>query len=165
MSPNCTNSHFLIPISLHSKVVKLTYFKLLIILLDQIIKLRNIKGKKYQVAKTKEFTNLSLWQRHNFLKSNVRFFFGKIPKIMNIDYLWEKKSKFDQTGKRNKKDKRKSMKGERKDKKWRNLRNIKFKTKSTSNGNLRVAKEEKFCLPVNFFFSVSCLKCIFSSNL
>ena len=36
---------------------------------------------------------------------------------MNIDYLWEKKSKFDQTGKRNKKDKRKSMKGERKDKK------------------------------------------------
>jgi len=44
-------------------------------------------------------------------------FFGKIPKIMIIDYLWEKKSKFDQTGKRNKKDKRKSMKGERKDKK------------------------------------------------
>ena len=42
--------------------------------------------------------------------------FSKIPKIMNIDYLWEKKSKFDETEKRNKKDKRKSMKGEWKDK-------------------------------------------------
>ena len=57
-----TNSDFLISISLQLNIVYIWYFKLWI-MLDQIIKLWNIKGFNHQVVKIQKVNNLSLLQK------------------------------------------------------------------------------------------------------
>ena len=59
-----TNSDFLITISLEPDVADLRYFKLLI-LLDQIIWVWNIKGLQHRVLKILRFKYLILFQRLN----------------------------------------------------------------------------------------------------
>ena len=70
---------------------------------------------------------------------------------MNIDYLWEKKSKFDQTGKRNKKDKRKSMKGERKDKKMKKFKKYQIQDKINLKWQLKGRKRRKILSACKLF--------------
>jgi len=77
-----TNSDFLITISLEPNVADLRYFKLLI-LLDQIIWIWNIKGLQHGVLKILRFKYLILLQRLNFFRENFAlpisriFFFAK----------------------------------------------------------------------------------------
>ena len=59
-----TNSDFLISISLQPNAVDLRYFKLLI-LINKITKVWNIKGFHHKVAKILESEYFSLWQKLN----------------------------------------------------------------------------------------------------
>ena len=61
-----TYSDFLIPITWQPILLNLSYFKLLI-LLDQIVLVWNIKGLHHQVAKLWGLENLSLLQKNQFL--------------------------------------------------------------------------------------------------